>query len=199
LFHPDVKYSKLNKKALDVLVRAGACSHLVDERFKGLKHFWSAVVVDRPKNKKRFADNITDYKAEGDFSKNETITFKTELTGIFPFDLVMSDAIRTKLDKLPVVPISEYEVALSVSGSGDDQLLVWFVPRKLNKKKTKHGKEYWILEVIDSNNALVGIKCWGPKDSDTIFVNQPYLAKLDYSDQWGFSTRSIRHNFRLLG
>jgi DNA polymerase III alpha subunit len=52
LFHPDIKYSKLNKKALDVLVRAGACNDLVDERFKGLKHFWSAVVVDRPKNKK---------------------------------------------------------------------------------------------------------------------------------------------------
>jgi DNA polymerase-3 subunit alpha len=200
LFHPDIKYSKLNKKALDVLVRAGACNDLVDERFKGLKHFWSAVVVDRPKNKKRFSDNITDYKAEGEFSKNETITFKTELTGIFPFDLVMSDSIRAKLDKLPVVPISGYETAMSVDGGrSDDQLLVWFVPRKLTKKKTKNGKEYWIIEVIDSDNALVGIKCWGPKDSDTIFVNQPYMAKLDYSDQWGFSTRSIRHNFRLLG
>ena len=201
LFHPDVKYSKLNKKALDVLVRAGACSHLVDERFKGLKHFWSAVVVDRPKNKKRLADNIADYKAEGDFSKNETITFKTELTGIFPFDLVMSDSIRLKLDKLPVVPISEYEVAMSVEEGerAPDKLLVWFVPRKLTRKKTKNGKEYWILDVIDSNNALVNIKCWGPKEHDQIFVNQPYMAKLDYSQQWGFSTRSVKHNFRLLG
>ena len=85
------------------------------------------------------------------------------------------------------------------NGRDDDQLLVWFVPRKLTKKKTKNGKEYWIIEVIDSNNALVGIKCWGPKSTATIFVNQPYMAKLDYSDQWGFSTRSIRHNFRLLG
>ena len=84
LFHPDVKYSKLNKKALDVLVRAGACNHMIDERFKGLKHFWSAAVVDRPKNKKKFGENIELYKAEGDFTKSEMITFKTELTGIFP-------------------------------------------------------------------------------------------------------------------
>ena len=111
----------------------------------------------------------------------------------------MKVSIRIKLDQLPVVPISEYEVAMSVEADEDDQLLVWFVPRKLTKKKTARGKEYWILEVIDSNNAMVGIKCWNPTDKDTIYVNQPYMAKLDHSDQWGFSTRSIRRNFRLLG
>ena len=199
LFHPDVKYSKLNKKALDVLVRAGACDHLKDDRFTGMKHFWSAVVVDRPKNKKKFGENIELYKAEGDFSRDELISQKSDLTGIFPFDLVMSDSVRVKLEQLPVVPISEYEVAMSVESSEDDQLLVWFVPRKLLKKKTTRGKEYWILKVVDSNNAMVDIKCWNPSENDTIYVNQPYMAKLDYSEQWGFSTRSIRRNFRLLG
>ena len=199
LFHPDVTYSKLNKKALDVLVRAGACDHLKDDRFTGMKHFWSAVVVDRPKNKKKFGENIELYKAEGDFSRDELISQKSDLTGIFPFDLVMSDSVRVKLEQLPVVPISEYEVAMSVESSEDDQLLVWFVPRKLLKKKTTRGKEYWILKVVDSNNAMVDIKCWNPSENDTIYVNQPYMAKLDYSEQWGFSTRSIRRNFRLLG
>ena len=199
LFHPDVRYSKLNKKALDVLVRAGACNHLVDDRFSGLKHFWSAAVVDRPKNKKRLHDNIELYRSEGSFSKNEMISFKSELTGIFPFDLVMSDEIRIKLEKLPIVPISEYETAMSVDSEHDDKLLVWFVPRKLTKKKTAKGKEYWILDVVDSNNMMVSVKCWGPTPHDTIYVNQPYMARLDYSDQWGFSTRSIKHNFRLLG
>jgi hypothetical protein len=46
---------------------------------------------------------------------------------------------------------------------------------------------------------MVSVKCWGPTPHDTIYVNQPYMARLDYSDQWGFSTRSIKHNFRLLG
>ena len=85
------------------------------------------------------------------------------------------------------------------AGRDDDQLLVWFVPRKLTRKKTARGSEYWILDVVDSNNAMVSIKCWNPRSSDTIFVNQPYMARLDHSDQWGFSTRSIKHNFRLLG
>ena len=126
------------------------------------------------------------------------ISHKSDLTGIFPFDLVMSDSVRVKLEQLPVVPISEYEVAMSVESSEDDQLLVWFVPRKLLKKKTTRGKEYWILKVVDSNNAMVDIKCWNPSENDTIYVNQPYMAKLDYNDQWGFSTRSMYHNFRVL-
>ena len=111
----------------------------------------------------------------------------------------MSDSVRVKLEQLPVVPISEYEVAMSVDSDQDDQLLVWFVPRKLIKKKTTKGKEYWILKVVDSNNAMVDIKCWNPTDKDTVYVNQPYMARLDYSEQWGFSTRSIRKCFRLLG
>jgi len=199
LFNPDVKYSKLNKKALDVLVRAGACDHLMDDRFTGMKHFWSATVVDRPKNKKKFGENIELYKHEGDFSRNELISQKSDLTGIFPFDLVMSDNVRIKLEQLPVVPISEYEMAMSVESTGDDQLLVWFVPRKLLKKKTTKGKDYWILKVVDSNNAMVDIKCWNPRDTDTVYVNQPYMARLEYSEQWGFSTRSIGKCFRLLG
>ena len=97
------------------------------------------------------------------------------------------------------MPISEYEVAMSVEAREEDQLLVWFVPRKLTKKKTARGSEYVILDVVHSNNAMVSIKCCNSKDTDTVFVNQPYMARLDHSDQWGFSTRSIKHNFRLLG
>tara|TARA_Y100000592_G_scaffold85879_1_gene138507 strand:+ start:8555 stop:12040 length:3486 start_codon:yes stop_codon:yes gene_type:complete len=198
LFHPDVTYSKLNKKALDVLFRAGACQHLVDERFSGDKHFWSAAIVDRPKNKKKFKDNIDLYEGEGSFTTNEIISNMTTLTGVYPFEMIMNDDLRARLNDLNVVPISEYETALSVGSDWnvDDVLLVWFVPRSLKKKKTARGAEYWILEVIDENNIMTRIKCWGPKDKDKIEPNQPYMARIDYSAQWGFSTRSIHHNFR---
>ena len=51
LFNENITYSKLNKKALDVLIRCQALNSLMDDRFTGLKHFWSCVAVDRPKNK----------------------------------------------------------------------------------------------------------------------------------------------------
>ena len=62
LFSEEIVYSKLNKKALDVLCRAGAMSSLMDDRFSGGKHFWSAVCVDRPRKLKNLEENIEIYR-----------------------------------------------------------------------------------------------------------------------------------------
>jgi DNA polymerase-3 subunit alpha len=94
LFHDEIVYSKLNKKALDVLVRSGAMNNLMDDRFNGRKHFWSVVAVDRVYSKKKFLENIEEYREEGDFTTEEEIDNKTTLTGIFPMHLVMTDEVR---------------------------------------------------------------------------------------------------------
>jgi len=190
LFNEDIIYSKLNKKALDVLVRSGAADDLVDKRFSGLKHFWSATVVDRPKNQKKLAENIELYEPEGDFSIDEVVAHKSDLTGVFPMHLVVAQEVQEGLLAKGVPPISEFDRDLE---------LVWFIPREVITKKTKNGKKYWILKVIDSNSALTSIKCWGVRDTDRIKLNKPYMAKLDYDDQWGFSTRSIYYNLKLIG
>ena len=191
LFREEITYSKLNKKALDALCRAGAMDNLVDDRFTGRKHFWSAAVVDRPKNKKKFIENIDAYANEGDFTEEEVIHFKSELTGVFPMNLVItSDTIQRLKDKF-IPPISEFDPDLCVC---------WFIPRKIVPKKTKNGKNYWIVEVIDSNNETEKIRCWGIKpEKDKIFTNRPYMAKLKYDEQWGFSTYAVGKTFKLLG
>jgi len=191
LFNENIVYSKLNKKALDVLVRSKALDCLMDERFTGRNHFWSAVAVDRPRKEKNLIDNIRDYAAEGDFAIEEEIEHQASLTGVFPIDLVVSKGIQKQLQDKFIPPISEYDPDLE---------LVWFVPRKVIVKKTKNGKDYYLVEVIDSNSVLTTIKCWGVKvGKDKIHTNTPYLARLSYDDQWGFSTRSIYHNFKMLG
>ena len=190
LFHEEISYSKLNKKVIDVLVRSQALNCLIDDRFAGLKHFWSCVAVDRPKSFKKFLENIELYAPEGDFTEEEKIEFLASLTGTFPFHKVVSPQLLKRLEEKYVPPISSFD---------PDLQLVWFVPRKVSVKKTKHGREYWIVEVIDSANKVTKIKCWGIRpEKDKIFLNRPYMSKLDYDEQWGFSTRSIRHNFRLL-
>ena len=66
--------------------------------------------------------------------------------------------------------------------------------------KTKNGKLYWIVEVIDSNNELTKIRCWGVKpEKDRIHLNRPYMARLKYDENWGFSTYAIGKTFKLLG
>jgi DNA polymerase III alpha subunit len=191
LFKEEIAYSKLNKKSLDALWRAGAVDNLMDDRFTGRKHFWSACVVERPKNLKRFNENLELYRPEGDFTEEEIIQFKTELTGVFPINLVISTETVEKLQEKFVPPISEYDPGLQVC---------WFIPRKVIPKKTKNGKLYWIVETIDSNNESTKIRCWGIKpEKDKIFLNRPYMARLKFDEQWGFSTYAIGKTFRLLG
>jgi len=190
LFHEEVSYSKLNKKALDVLCRSGALNSLIDERFTGEKHFWSAIAVDRPKNKKRFLENLETYSPEEGFSDEEKIEYISSLTGIFPLDLVVNKSIQEKLNEHCVPALGDWDTDIGVA---------WFIPREIIPKKTKNGHGYWILRVIDNTSEMTSIKCWGVKDRDVLHLNRPYMAKLEYDEQWGFSTRSIYHNFRLLG
>ena len=190
LFSEEIVYSKLNKKALDVLCRAGAMSSLMDNRFTGGKHFWSAICVDRPRKPKNLDENIEIYKPEGDFSDEEKIGYLVELTGVFPFNRVMKPEVYNQLNQIFIPPIANYDPELSDC--------VWFIPRKVVPKKTKTGKDYWILEVIDDTNTLTKIRVWGVQPYDKIFVNKPYLAKLEHNDKWGFSTRSLRRNFKVL-
>jgi DNA polymerase-3 subunit alpha len=192
IFNENIIYSKLNKKALDVLCRAGALDDLIDERFTGRKHFWSAIAVDRPRKEKNLLENIKEYAPEADFTEEEMIQYKIDLTGVFPFDLVMEESIRESLDKYMVPPISEYDAELGG--------VVWCIPREVIKKKTKNGKDYYIVRVIDDNNETNTIRCWGVRpDKDIVRVNRPYMMKLDWNPQWGFSTRRMSSTFKLLG
>ena len=191
LFREGVSYSKLNKKSLDALCRGGALDNIVDDRFTGRKHFWSTCIVDRPKSLKKFAENLELYRDEGDFTEEEIIQFKTDLTGVFPLNLVVDAAMIQQLQEKYIPPISEFDAALQIC---------WFIPRKIVPKKTKNGKLYWIVEVIDSNNELTRIRCWGVKpEKDRIHLNRPYMASLKYDPNWGFSTYAIGRTFRQLG
>jgi DNA polymerase III alpha subunit len=190
LFNEDIIYSKLNKKALDVLTRCGALNCLVDDRFTGMKHFWSAIAVDRPKKEKNLLENIDLYRPEGDFTDQEKIEYLTGLTGIFPFNLVIKENVYDMITKNKIPPLGDFDTALGIA---------WFIPREVIEKKTKHGKTYYIVKTIDDTNSQFSIKCWGVDPiRDRIVVNKPYLAKLDYNETWGFSTRSIRHNWRMI-
>ena len=190
LFHPEVKYSKLNKKALDALCRAQALNDLVDDRFTGLKHFWSACVVDRPRKEKKLEENIETYAPEGDFTEEEKLEYLVSLTGVFPISAVITPRVRQKLDELYIPPISEFDSELGVT---------WFIPRECKLKKSKNGKNFYVVKVIDDNNETNVIRCWGvDPERDVVHINRPYMARLNHNQQWGFSTFSMRKMFRLL-
>lgn len=190
LFSENVSYSKLNKKALDVLVRSGACDSIVDDRFKHCRHLWLSTVNERPKNRKRLEDNIQLFMSEPDFTEEEKIENIVSLTGIFPFDLVMDQKVRERIEHHCVPPVAQFD---------SDLRLCWLIPRKITIKQTKKGRTFWIINVIDDTCQSTDIKCWNVSDQDKVHLNRPYIAKLNYDEQWGFSTRSVKHNFILVG
>jgi DNA polymerase III subunit alpha len=194
LFHSEMKSP--NKSVLDKLIRAGAMDELMDNRFNGLKHFWSVVAVEKPKTESTFLANLEnpDFLEEGNFSTSERIAYISQLTNVFPIDMVLTPAVQRQLKTYGIPPIGDYD---------KDLMYCWFIPREIVVRKTAKGKMYWILKVIDSTFKMTQIKCWGIKEGrDKIILNKPYVVKkLDYSEQWGFSTpwsSSIKENFMLM-
>ena len=111
-----------------------------------------------------------------------------ELTGIFPISKVISlDKIQEMVDK-GIKPLSEYD---------PDLMFVWFISRKIELKKTKAGKQYAIVSVLDSTSSETKIKCWNYKDGD-IMMNKAFIARIDHDDQWGFSSKSAKKCFRMV-
>jgi len=193
LFDKGVVARKVNKKSLDALCRAGAMQSLMDERFFGSKHFWSAVVVDKPKNKKKLKENIEKYKDEGDFSKAERIANLSTLTGIYPINMVVPVKAYQFFEMQGIKSLSEYDREL---GKG------WCIPTSVVTRKTKTGKAYYQVKAIDSNMKEMKINCWGVNPaSDFIYPHKLYVLQWpQYSDAWGFSTRGgLSRNWKLLG
>jgi len=203
LFSEKIKYNKLNKKGLDVLVRGGALNNLMDNRFTGGKHFWSVVAVDRPKTLKKFNENVELYKPEGDFTDEEKIENTTALTGAYPIHLVLTDDIRKKLESKNIQPIGMYsnpdddEEGEALQAEDDSNILTWFIPRSKEVKKAKSGKDYWIITVTDSTNTLTTIKCFVINPTDVVHMNRPYLGAVS-KDSYGFSIRSLKGQLKLL-
>jgi len=152
LFNKEIAYSKLNKKALDVLTRAKTLNCLIDDRFINLKHFWLAAIKNRPLTKKKLDESIEEFKDTDDFTKEEYIENTVSLSGIYPFELVLEDDIKQRLEYYKVPPLSEYDEDIGVA---------WFIPREIIERKTINNRPYYVIKTIDSNSAMTDVKCWG--------------------------------------
>jgi DNA polymerase-3 subunit alpha len=189
LFNKEVSYSKLNKGRIDVLIRSGALNSLIDKRFNGEKHFWTAVAVERPKTEKDLRQNIEMFKNEGDFTKDEKIDYITNLTGFFPIELVVGEEQLKKLEKVCIPPISKYD---------DELKMAWFIPREVVVKRTKNNKEFYIVTATDNLGAQKKIKFWGVNSSrDKVPINKLCIANLENSEMWGFCVKQLTKNFRI--
>lgn len=192
LFNENIAYTKLNKKGLDALARCGALDELMDNRFSGRKHFWMSFCGERPKTKKKFDAYIEQYKEAGDFNRDEIISNCVELLGFFPVTMVMSPQLYKRLEDSNVPAISKYDPDLQVC---------WFVPISFETKVSKNDKSYYVIEVVDDTGKTTEVKAWSiDKTKDVIYLNRPYVAKLNYDENFGgFSCIGISKSWKMVG
>lgn len=185
LFHNEMKTP--NKTALSALIRCQALEDLMDSRFTGSKHFWTAVAVDKPKDLEHLQLNIDNelYREEGDFSKEEKIALMADLTKIFPMRMIVTEKSEEIMRKGGVLPISEWD---------GNKRKYWFIPRDCQVKKDRNGRTYWNLRATDSSFQQINVRCWNIQTEDIIFINQLYIADFIDKDKWGFSTGWKREN-----
>lgn len=180
---------KVNKTAISVLIRANGANSLMDDRFRHLRHFWLAVADDKPANPKKLNVNIEKYKGEKNFTPEEMVENAIALTGNFPWELVMNSTTRKRLEDQYISSIGKFE-------PGDE--FVWFVPRIIEEAKTQYGNTFYRMTVLDVSGKMFKVKIFGVKPENTIYINRPYLARVEWDETYGFTIKSYGRDMRLL-
>lgn len=191
IYNDDIDYRRVNKKVLNVLVRSCALDELIekDDRFLNQKHLWNCIVEnkDRTKNREEFEELIEETVCD-EFSLEEKIDNILSLTGLYPFDLVVSKRVQNVIKGMDLKPISKLE----------ETDVCWFIVQQKIQKKTKNKKNYWILKAIDITGMQTEVKVWGVQKNDRIRLNEPIMGAVDYSPQWGFSMRHLASSIQYL-
>jgi len=189
IFGDSIDKRRLNKKVISALALSGALDELIDDRFENDKHFYLSITEPKPKSSKELEKNINEHRGLKPFTKKQKIENILEITGRYPFHLVINSDTLESLEKVDVPAISRLN---------NPDGVVWFIVKSLNKKKTKNGKYYFLLNVIDSYGVSNVIKCWGVSDRDTVEIHRPIMSKVDFSEKWGFSMRNLRRSINYL-
>ena len=125
----------------------------------------------------------------------------TDLTGMFPFDLVLTKDTKESLRRTMFSLLEQHRdldassfAAFSEHKQGQTAWCFGIV-RDITKRKTRANKTFYVVEVIDTNSVQTRIRCWGVDGStESLKINKPYFVNAAHSDSWGFSTRGFIEN-----
>lgn len=119
---------------------------------------------------------IEKYSEELDWNRGEKIASFVDLTSASPADLLFPDEIMEQIKNKGV------KSALEIPSGGAD--IAWFCVTEATEKKTKNGKSFTRLKILDRDNRVGMMRVWGRKDPI-----EPYtlwLAEVKH-DEWGYS------------
>tara|TARA_Y100000310_G_scaffold121766_1_gene120485 strand:- start:874 stop:2214 length:1341 start_codon:yes stop_codon:yes gene_type:complete len=209
LFYDDTgswKHSKVNKTALSSLCKIGAFGSLEEVKTGKVKnHRQLLAMMTDEKNyellrkgkfgmtktrvKKAIKNNetllpvierlISQYSDLPDWSRQEKILNYMDITSGVDAELLFPSSLMERIREKAVVSI--HEIPSGTRGVG------WFCVSEVIKKKTKNGKDFHRLKVINDDYQTVWVRVWGRPNED-ILPFTIWVADVVNDESWGYST-----------
>jgi len=129
------------------------------------------------------SEAIVDSSDLADWSRVSKITHAVSLLSSVDNDLVFPPAVMKKIKKANVQSIAEI--------TGSSKGVGWFCIQEIHEKKTKNGKVYYRMRVIDNESNSVWLKVW-TKFKELPELYTMWLAEIAGSADWGPSTSSYK-------
>ena len=212
------RFSKVNKTALKSLCMVGAfgsIKEIKESKIKNHRQLYLALTQEKNhdmlrkgeygmtkaqiKNLERSGKNpsilidhlIDEYQMEGDWSRAQKIENYMNLTSTVSNELMFPNFIIKIMDAKYIKSI--FSITPGSKGKG------WFCITNIIEKKTKNGKIFYSLKIMDNKNNIGWLRVWGR-------FNEKYypdlyticIADVHNDEDWGMSTisykiKQIRH------
>ena len=183
------KHSKLNKRAISVLLQMRAFDSLDwKNTFASYKHFHDVVIEnwnDIKKSTKRDPDKgknflksfLLENESSNEWSMQELAENSMALLGTVNVEMIMPDNLLDRLSEKGVHSIDDW--------SGEN--IHWMLLTDYISKKTKKNKPYYILTGMGTSGKKHKIFCWNPPADKKPNKYKIFAVQLQNGD-YGFST-----------
>jgi DNA polymerase III alpha subunit len=123
----------------------------------------------------------SEYSDLPDWTRQEKIVNYVEMTSGVDAELVFPPELMSRVRKKDITSVHEIE-----SGSRG---VGWFCISEIIKKKTKNGKDYYRLKIINDDYQTTWLRVWGQMDISSYTL---WLADVHHDANWGFSTSAYK-------
>jgi DNA polymerase-3 subunit alpha len=184
------RWSKLNKKCLEALIKMEGLNSLEDigegKLFVNYGHLYRALFEETEtkdfdkvkKGKFKFEELAT--AEPTDFSSSEKILFQKEIIGFYDKSLIIGKYLDI---------FEKFEID-SIDFDEEDGLKqkVWGVVEDIKRTTTKNNKVYYVIKASGLSSKEYTFKAW-IKDAEAALwaIGNVLVFGLDYSPDWGYS------------
>ena len=164
----------------------------LDKCFERLENYYSRrdKIAERIDNLFNIEDAVGSVSHIEDWSRDEKIVLYQQITSAINNALVFPAEVMRRIIKADVKSICEME--------GGDKGVAWGCASEIIKKKTKNGKEFYRIRMLDDQNRTAWLRVWGKffdwgeeRGQKVYYEPQPFsywLMETEVDPNWGASS-----------